>query len=169
MFRRRAILATLCLFLFVLALAVVAPAGAEVTDPAGNEWRQLYETTGLTWDQVASICPQDGVTPCSGSIGPSRDLTGWTWATSDQVVAFMGAYEPAILTASPPSVAGPEYFFSASGFLGAMRWTQYIALPYFSTQSTAGWTASTQGGLPVEGRVGAGFPPISGGFSVGPA
>src|SRR4051812_16220661 len=151
MFRRRAILATLCLFLFFLARAVVAPAGAEVPDPAGNEWRQLYETTGLTWDQVASVCPQDGATPCSGSIGPSRDLTGWTWATSAQVVALMGNYEPAILTATPTAVGGPEFFFTASWFLGDMRWTSSIALTSFSTQSTRGGTASPSGGVPVGG------------------
>jgi hypothetical protein len=47
----------------------------------------------------------------------SRDtaLTGWVWATAAQVVALMGEYEPAVLTANPPSVSGPQYFLSAGG------------------------------------------------------
>src|SRR3954454_6203842 len=160
MSRSKALLATLCTLLFVAAMVTVAPAAAETTDPAGNEWRQLYETTGLTWDQVASICPQDGVTPCSGSIGPSRDLTGWVWATSDQVIAFMAVYAPAILTATPAGVGGVAYFFSASDFMGnVIRWTTYIALTYSSHESASGWTSSTANGVPVEGSVWAGFPP----------
>jgi hypothetical protein len=30
-----------------------------------------------------------------GSLG-TKDLTGWVWATADQVVALMGNYAPAI-------------------------------------------------------------------------
>ena len=53
------------------------------------------------------MCPRDGVSRCSGSIG-GRNLTGWVWATDAQVVELMGHYVPAILTADPPSVSGPE-------------------------------------------------------------
>jgi hypothetical protein len=35
----------------------------------------------------------------------------------------MGLYEPAILTADPPVVSGPEYLFSASEFIADMRTT----------------------------------------------
>ena len=108
-----------------------------------KQWRQLYETTGLTWSQVAQICPRDGVTPCSGSIGP-RAFTGWVWATAAQVVELMGRYEPAILTASPPSVSGGAYFGTAIGFLDDMRWTGIISTYGFATPWTAGWTSSAQ-------------------------
>ena len=129
MSRRSAILA-LCTSLFVVALVGGSPAGAAPPDPAddgaGKQWRQLYETTGLTWSQVAELCPRDGVTPCSGSIGP-RAFTGWTWATDAQVVAFMGTHAPAILTANPPSVSGGDYFGTAMGFLAVMRWTGFVS------------------------------------------
>lgn len=104
---------------FAFALAGAAPAAAGLDDGNGKEWRQLDETKGLGWSQVAAICPRDGATPCSGSIGP-RSLTGWTWATDAQVVSLLGAYEPAILTATPPSVSGGESFGSAMGFLAVM-------------------------------------------------
>jgi hypothetical protein len=65
----------------------------------------------MTPAQVEAMCPRDGETRCSGA------LAGWIWATADQVKAVMGLYEPAILTADPPSVGGPEYLLSASEFI----------------------------------------------------
>jgi len=149
----------------------VQPASAAPPDPVdggnGTEWRQLYETTGLSWNQLAGICPRDGVTPCSGSVG-STSLTGWVWATDAQVVGLMGRFAPAILTAQPPTVAGPEYFLIAGGFLGEMRWTTSIALTYFFTEAANGWTSSTDAaGEPLAGTVAMGFPPASGTFTVG--
>ena len=106
------------------SLAAAAPAGAAPPgnlsdDGNGKRWRQLTQTTGLTPDQVAQVCPRDGETRCAGSVG-SRDLTGWVWATGAQVRALMGLYEPAIVTADPPVVGGPEYLGSAMGFLEDM-------------------------------------------------
>jgi hypothetical protein len=116
--------------LTVAALAGAMPAAAVPPDPlqdhSGKRWRQLYETTSAGWSQVAQVCPRDGVTPCSGSIG-AKALTGWVWATADQVVELMGAYEPAILSADPPSMSGGAYFGSAQTFLGEMRWTGNIS------------------------------------------
>src|SRR5262249_25069141 len=137
--------------IFTLILTVSAVQGAPVAaappdpldDGAGREWRQLYQTTGLTWSQVAQVCPRDGETPCAGGIG-GRDLTGWVWGTADQVIDLLGNYAPNILTADPPSVAGPEYFGLASGFLSAaLRWTFFVAGYNFYYESAAGWTAST--------------------------
>jgi hypothetical protein len=169
---RRVVLPIVVVGLFVAALAGGTPAGAvppnPVDDGNGKQFRQLYETTGLTWDQVAAICPQDGVTPCSGSIG-ARDFTGWTWATADQVVALMGNYAPAILTASPPQVGGADYFTIAAGFLAELRWTNSISLYGAYSEWNQGWTASKDGaGVPIVGHVGYGWWPPSGGFSVLP-
>ena len=161
----------------LMSFAVVALAGsgyawAAPPDPVdggnGKEWRQLYETTGLSWNQVAAICPRDGNTPCSGSIG-TKVLTGWIWATDDQMVELMGAFEPAILSAEPPTVSGPDYFLPAAAFLSQMRWTVDLSSTYFHHESTIGWTSSTdETGAPIGGAVGLGFPPASGSFSVGP-
>jgi hypothetical protein len=61
---------------------------ANYIDSYGREWRSLSETQYLSWNQVDSIC--DNVTLlCTGTLtnlnGEEIDLTGWTWATSDQV------------------------------------------------------------------------------------
>ena len=170
MFRRRAVLA-LCSSLFVVALVGATPAAAAPPDPvddgAGKQWRQLYETVGLSWSQVAALCPRDGVTPCAGSIGP-RSLTGWVWGTDAQVVELMGGYAPAILTASPPSVSGGDYFGMAMGFLADMRWTGSISTYGGYSEWTDGWTSSTtERRMPIAGRVGFGWWPPGGGFVVG--
>jgi RTX calcium-binding nonapeptide repeat (4 copies) len=166
--RRSVVLGFLTL---VVVLASGQPAWAAPPDPVdpgdGTEWRQLYETTGLSWNQVTSVCPRDGATPCSGSIG-STVLTGWVWATDAQLVALMGNFEPDILTANPPTVSGPDYFGSAVMFLGEMRWTTYFSLEYGYSESAIGWTASTGNrGKPIVGRVSMGFPPPGGSFHVG--
>ena len=115
--QRRAIPAAVCVSFLVSALAWAAPAAAEF--PAdGKRWRQLTETTNLTWNQTAAVCPRDGVSPCSGSAG-TKDLTGWVWATDAQVIALLGHYEPAILTADPASVSGPSHLPSSDLFLDA--------------------------------------------------
>ena len=147
-------------------LAIVAvfvgslvPAGSATVTAAptvdGKQWRELFQTTGLSWSQVASVCPTDGETPCSGSVG-GHDLTGWTWATADQVRDLMDDHAPALATADPPVVSGIDGFWGAASFLGVMRWTTYTSLTYFYSEWTGGWTASkeTGSGLPITGGAG---------------
>src|SRR5262245_8377839 len=144
-----------------------------VNDNHGKEWRQLVETAGLSWKQVALVCPGDGASPCLGVVGrpdftAGPDLTGWVWATQSQVIELFSYYTPDIVTS--PAVGGPQYFFSASAFLGAFRPSFSMFLTYQTAQRVDGWTASTSSaGLPVSGGVGAGTTPvsISGAFGVG--
>jgi len=137
-----------------------------VDDGNAKVWRQLVETTALSWTDVARVCPRDGVTPCDGVVG-GRDLRGWIWGTADQVTTLLAHYEPAILDS--PTVSGFEYFFSAENFLGAFRPTFSFALTYQAGQSAAGWTSSTDSsGAPISASVGNGHNSvsISGSFSV---
>ena len=160
---RARVLVTLAL----VALATAEPAAAaEISDDGnGKRWRQLTETTGLTPSEVAQVCPRGGKTRCSGSIG-ARDLSGWVWATAAQVQALMGRYEPAILTADPTVVGGPEYLFSAMGFLEDMAPTMSVTGYNFHHSFTAGWTSSD---LRPFASAGFGWYPIGGSFGVGPA
>src|SRR5688500_18199937 len=91
---------------------------AGVSDGHGKTWRQLTETTGLSWTQVAGVCPRDGVSPCNGVVA-GRDLNGWVWATAKQVRTLLALYEDDILTS--PSVSGPQYYFTADTFLMSFR------------------------------------------------
>lgn len=148
MLRTRAVIAVVAM---VGAFGAPTAGGAPVEN--GREWRELYTTTGLSWSQVASVCPTDGVTPCSGSVG-GRNLTGWTWATAPQVRDLMDDYAPGLATADV--VTGIDGFWGAIGFLGVMRWTTFTSLTYSYSEWTGGWTASTDpvSGLPIGGSAG---------------
>ncbi|MGQ0697630.1 MAG: hypothetical protein ACT4PZ_05240 [Panacagrimonas sp.] len=153
------------------ALSMVSTAGlavAPVDDGHGKLSRQLTEIEGMTPAQAAQLCPQDGVTPCSGAIGP-WNLNDWVWATQDQVQTFFSTYDPAMATAT--GVGGFEHFFYADAFLAAMRPTFATFLTYSTSQYAAGWT-STVGSdrVPTLGSVSASITPVSvsGGFGVGP-
>jgi len=153
------------ILLLALLCGTTGPALA-VDDGHGREWRQLYETTGLSWNDVAAACPRDGVTPCSGVVG-GRDLNTWVWATDEQVITFMGYTEAGILTADPPSLFGPDYFFSGIAFLGVMRYTFYFATEVDYHESTAGLTSTLDpNGFAIVGNAGYGYYPISGGLGV---
>ena len=153
----------------VLLLAISGALLASVNDNNGKEWRQLTETVGLSWNQVAQACPQrDGISPCTGIAG-GVDLTGWVWATDAQVTTLFSYFEPAILTS--PTVSGMAQFFTASSFFSSFRPTQSVALDYFAFQNAAGLTSSFDEPTSLAGfaHLGMGNTPVSinGEFSVG--
>lgn len=71
----------------VAALFAASSAQASYIDASvGLQWRQLTETNGLTWNELASVCAaQTGV--CQGSVR-GVDLSGWTWASSEEITAL---------------------------------------------------------------------------------
>lgn len=133
-----------------LGLAM-APSATAAPVQGGREWNELFPTTGLTWAQVATVCPTDGATPCAGTVG-GKDLSGWVWATSDQVLELMEGYAPGVTAATPQAYSGSGAFGYGAGFLNDFRWTRFTSLTYFYQEDTAGWTASRAAdGLPIAG------------------
>ena len=120
--------------------AFAAPTAGAAPTENGREWREVAATTGLSWSEVASVCPTDGVTACSGSVG-GRDLTGWTWASAPQVRDLMVQYAPGLATAD--AVTGIDGFFGSISFLGVMRYTTFTSTTYSYSEFTGGWTSST--------------------------
>src|SRR6266850_306247 len=168
MIQRRRLWMLLYVILFLAIFGVPGDAAPGANDNHGKEWRQLTETVGLTWNQVAQVCPRDGSSPCNGVVG-GYDLTGWVWATDAQVIALFSYFEPDILTS--PSISGMQYFFTASPFLNFLRPTFSFTITYQSGEFTAGWTASVDAaGSPIAGSVSVGTTPVSvgGSFSVAP-
>ena len=165
----RAILGVSLVVGSLVAALPAAAAPVDLTDDGtGKRWRSLTDTVALSVDQVAQVCPLDGETRCAGSVG-GKDLTGWVWATADQVVALFGLYDPAILTAESPSVGGAEHFGMAVEFLTDMRPTFSVTGYNFHHSFAGGWTSSSDpAGQPAAGGVGFGWYPISGSFFVGP-
>ena len=67
----------------------------------GKEWLQPLDFIGYTYDQVSVACP-GGV--CSGTLpGSAFDLTGYTWASIEEVSALFNSYglNPPFTGASP--------------------------------------------------------------------
>lgn len=99
----------------LFASLVAMPAWA-VDDGRGRDWRPLPETVGRqTWEQLATVCPTDGATPCSGALG-SLKLKDWVWASRAQVLELFGLYAPAILASPSMSVGGYELQTAAAQF-----------------------------------------------------
>ncbi len=161
---RTSFFGSVALFVLILLITGVV-SNAQVNDGHGKEWRQLTTTQGMTWNQVAQNCPQDGITPCHGT------LSGWTWATDAQVLQLMSYTEPAMATSR--SVNGAQFFNSANSFLTIFTPTAsgcsstYTSFGCFA--SLSGWTATKdQNGYPIIGSVGdsnSNFG-ITGGFDV---
>ncbi len=154
-----------------LLLGLLAPGQAmALTDTHGREWRQLNETTNVSWNQAAAACPQNGVTACTGTAG-GKNLDGWVWATDAQVLELLREYEPTLATTSPTSVSGFAYFGTASTFLSVMRYTTSGGTNYSYNEWTGGWTASKDAsGTPIGAGAGWGhaMTTASGSFGVGP-
>ena len=161
-------LTTLSMIMVLVVFGTTRAAQAFVDDVHGKEWRQLTDTIGLSWDEIAQLCPQDGASACVGSVG-GIDLTDWVWATDSQAIELFSYFEPDILT--NPAVSGQQYFFTANAFLNAFQPTFSFAITYQAGAQAAGWTSSTDPtGIPVGGSVGWGTTPVSigGHFGVEP-
>lgn len=101
-------------------------------DDQGRHWRQLNMTCGKTWDFVASKCPTDGVTPCTGTIN-NQNITGWVWATHAQVqelLAELGAGVSECSTSADATGDVFQWFVSTTNAdltSGLDGWTSTIA------------------------------------------
>ena len=153
----------------LVGVSCLATAPSQAAPTAnGREWRELYETTGPSWAQVAEVCPRDGVTPCTGTAA-GKDLTGWVWATDTQVLDLMDDYVPELATTDPPMLSGPDHFLDGYYFLSVMRWTYYVSLTYSYTEWTGGWTASTSpDGTPIAGSASFHHPVFNGHIGLAP-
>ncbi|MGP1346583.1 MAG: GC-type dockerin domain-anchored protein [Phycisphaerales bacterium] len=133
------------------------------TDSQGREWRQVTSTAGLSWNTVASVCPQDGQTECAGAVA-GNDLTGWIWATDGQVRDMLAEFVPELEEVD--QVGGPEYTLAGLGFFGLFEPTQefYTTVGGFFSLSAISCTTSNAGAITPS--VGASYNPNNGSFSV---
>lgn len=152
----------------LLCVLSLPAAAAGVNDGHDKEWRQLTETAGATWNQLAAVCPRDGQTACAGVVG-TVDLTGWVWATDAEVLALFSYTEPAII--GNRSIGGLPYFGSAQTFLQSFTPTHSSCITYACSAFAGGWTSSSDAGGPIAGSVSWGTTPVSvsGAFGVGSA
>lgn len=142
--------ALVCLTLGVLP----ASASTAYADGNGREWRQVSDTKGISWDEMAAVCPLQGASPCRGGVDRiGVDLGGWTWATREQVKDLFN-----ILLSDLPQFAAADrlpaegglrsgqhiYWLAASALTSAFEPTFVSATNYSTSIGVAGMT-STRG------------------------
>ena len=135
------------------------------TDGAGREWRQVSETTGLSWSDLASACAAKSDWACSGAVH-GIDLGGWRWASSAQVtelfnrILLQGRHLPAnaVLSDEAAAVSAQRQHQIVSALLTAqLRPTYHSAAGYASNTGLLGLTSSLDSALsPVLGSIGLG-------------
>ena len=132
-----------------LACALAGGTARAYDDGAGHLWAQVSANQGMTWNEVAAVCSLDGVTACNG-VASGRDLTGFVWATQQQVLDLFNQFlaPEQALTPEAPGIGGFEAFFAADVFIGqVMSPTWSYCITYACGEYLSGWMAHTDGGL----------------------
>lgn len=98
-------------------------ASAGYVDSLSREWLPLTTVTGYSWDQIDAVCQNnaEAAGACGGSLG-SVDLTGWTWASRDDVLALMGEFMVAAGDSTPVSAIASTHGYGTSVY----RWAEAI-------------------------------------------
>lgn len=149
----------------VFALTCLQTASAQVPyiDAQGREWRQMPGTTNSTWDQIDAVCPNDGFTPCAGSVG-GVDLTGYVWATRTQVLELLSEFLPDI--ADELTLGGPAYTLPGLGFFGSFKPTFEFYTTFGGYNYLSGWTSTVVGSAAYVPEVSAEYPVFNGYFNL---
>jgi hypothetical protein len=149
-------------------MPVLAADAAQVAfvDAQGRSWRQVTETIGYSWQAIAQRCPVDGTTACAGMLG-SQDLTGWVWATDEQVAGLFEEFMPGITAAG--SLSGGNCVLPGLALLGTFIPTSSTYTTFGASFYIAGWSATTaRGNKAIAPEVAAGYQPNYGSFSLLP-
>lgn len=102
----------------------------------GKNWRQLTETTGLSFNAIANRCPVGGGA-CSGT------LDGWTWATVTEVQSMFQTYNSAFAVNGGLSDIDPETNNNAWATAFLADFNKTLGAPGFFP-TVQGWTATLQ-------------------------
>ncbi len=138
----------------ILLLGPTAGAQDAYTDANGRTWRQVVGTTGLTWNQAASICPGHG-SPCEGVVD-GVDLTGWIWASDQEVLSLFAEFAPAVTTTG--AVGGPDYTLAGLSFTN-------VFIPTSSTYTVVGGFFSLSGWSSTSHMDGASVPAVAASYN----
>lgn len=132
-------------------------------DTQGREWVQVKAFKGVSFAAVDQICPNDGVTPCTGTL-MGVNLTGFVWATKAQVQELFAEGVPEM--AKVETVGGPAYTLPALGFFGSFlpTWEYYTTFGGYNYLS--GWTSTVVDGMASVPEASAQYPVFDGYFNV---
>lgn len=155
------------LLLAIASGVIDANATAQVafTDAQGRQWRQVTPTVARTWNQVAAVCPTDGVTPCSGSLG-TVSVDGWVWATREDVIELLSEWVPAVSKSG--AAGGAEYTLQGLQFFNVFTSTSFNCTTFGCYYGLSAWSSTLVPGSPTTAyspAVGASYNPNSANFT----
>ena len=148
-----------------ISLDSLTLSGPAYTDASGQEWRQVTETMGLSWNDLNAACP-GGV--CTGTAGAAAiDVDGWMWATITNVADLFNEF------IDFPALDGTVGFYTESESTWAPAFLDLFDFTQFATGNdggpgVGGWSATSSnateafsGGL-HDVTAGPGFPDSAG-------
>lgn len=156
---RRSAISMLGLVMTSGTIAANASAQVAFTDSKGRQWRQVVVTTTPSWLQVAAVCPTDGVTPCSGSLG-TVSVDGWVWATRQDVIELFSEWIPTI--AQTGAAGGAGYTLEGLSFFGYFTSTSFSCTTFGCAYGMGAWSSTLVPGSKTAAyapAVGAGYNP----------
>jgi hypothetical protein len=131
------------IFAFLFQISLPTSAGPIID---GKEWFQPADVTGFSWNDFNAICSSG---TCTGQVGGNgSDLTGYTWATVDDVNALFNGF------IGSPVLSGPD----SHAEIGS-AWAPAILMLFDQTSDpnfilaaeVRGWLSES---VPFNGRIG---------------
>jgi hypothetical protein len=141
--QRNASLVRLSAIAVALMAGTSAVAQVAYTDSQGRQWRQANTFAGVNWNQVAAVCPTDGVTPCAGVLA-GHAVDGYIWASREDVRELFAEFIPAV--AKSGAVFGPQYFLPGLSFLYTFNPTSVTTTTFSEERGLWAWTSTTGSG-----------------------
>jgi hypothetical protein len=75
--------------------AVVAEtAGVEVVAIGDQEWAQVDQFIAVSGEEISRVCPGGNCDAGTGGTLAGLDMSGWTWASEEEVAALFSAISP---------------------------------------------------------------------------
>lgn len=106
-----------------------------------KQWLQPSLFLNLSWNAINAVCPE-GV--CAGVLN-GYDVTGWLWASVDEVNALFNYYIGAEILVPGPSSPylgdAPNLTWASDFYSDGWRLTNRQNLPLLLCRSTEGWTS----------------------------
>ena len=99
----------------------------------GREWLQPSLFNDLSWNDIDAVCPEGS---CKGMLN-GVDVTGWRWASIDEVKALLHYYIGNEVLAS-----GEDYFFDLISAWGPKFFNDGLAPLVDTEYILEGWTSS---------------------------
>jgi hypothetical protein len=114
------------------------PAILDIVVVDGKEWLQPDLFTNLSWNDINAICPEGA---CAGTLN-GFDMTGWTWASVDDVNTLFNYYIGADVLGPGPSLYYDDFTSAWATTFYEDGWRSTLYSSALQEYETEGYTRS---------------------------